>query len=262
MKHFLPLSIVLLFTIQLSAQKLELEEFSYVVVPDKFEFLTSSDQYQLNSMALFYFEKSGFNAYLSNLLPNAERCNGLYADVEELGSILGTKLQVVLRDCNNQEVFRSEVGKSKYKEFDKTYQDALRKAFKSIERLNVNQKDVVLLNNSNSRTLIEERKESTDRVSTKIPNPSNGAVFPTSKFLNYLHNGQSYLLRKTAEGYSLYLETTKAEDGLQLMGKIIEIENLLKYLDTAGKAFDVVFNADGNLVISNFESSTEYQLVD
>ena len=37
MKHFLQLSIALLFTLQLTAQTQEINQYSYVLVPDKFD---------------------------------------------------------------------------------------------------------------------------------------------------------------------------------------------------------------------------------
>src|SRR5690606_36018241 len=150
------LSIALFLSANVNSQNTNLSEYSYVIVPEQFDFLRQRDQFQMNSMAKFYFEKNGFNSYLADSAPNANRCEGLFADVEELTSIFGTKLQIVLKDCNNKEIYRSQEGKSKYKEYEKTYQDALRKAFSSIEALRVNQKDVVLLSDSDNRITVSK----------------------------------------------------------------------------------------------------------
>ena len=264
MKQFIVIIFACLISISAISQSTDLSNYSYVVVPDRFEFLSTPDRYQLNSMAVFYLNKSGFNAFLSSKMPNVNRCDGLYADVEEFGGIFGTKLQVVLRDCNDNEVYRSEEGRSKYKEYDKSYQDALRKAFESIERLRVKQKDFVLLKDSstvNGDDTMKSKSELVSEVSSQVSMVS-GIMLPTSKFSNYSKDGKSFLLRKTSDGYSLYEENTSSEDGFQLMGKIVVMEKVVKYMDTSGKVFDAVFDAEGNLTIKDAAFSTVYQLID
>ncbi|MDX1783494.1 MAG: hypothetical protein R3361_04980, partial [Aequorivita vladivostokensis] len=221
MTRFLLLSLALIFSVGAAAQNTNLSDYSYVVVPEQFDFSKSKDQYQLNSMAKFYFEKSGFNAYLADSAPNANRCDGLYANVEELKTLFGTKLQVVLKDCNDNEIYRGQEGKSKYKEYDKSYQDALRKAFSSVELLNVKQREVVLLGTAQVASSEERQPKSQISASSK-PKTSmvSGNLLPDAKFSNYSHEGKTFLLRKTSEGYSLYEETASAEDGLMLKGKI------------------------------------------
>ena len=87
MTRFLLLLTALFLSINFQAQQTNLSDYSYVIVPDQFDFLKSKDQFQLNSMTKFYFEKSGFNAYLADSAPNANRCDGLYANVEELKTL-------------------------------------------------------------------------------------------------------------------------------------------------------------------------------
>lgn len=261
MTRFLLLSISFLLATNAISQNTNLSDYSYVIVPEQFDFLKGKDQYQMNSMSKFYFEKSGFNAYLADSAPNANRCEGLYANVEELKTVFGTKLQIVLKDCNDKEVYRGQEGKSKYKEFDKTYQDALRKAFSSVEALRVKQKDVILLSDNNSNTNIskETRKISEDAELTK-PKVSivSGNLLPDAKFSNYSNNGKTFLLSKTAEGYSLYEESASAADGLLLKGKIIVMDKIVKYMDTSGKVSDATFDTSGNLTIKDGSSVINY----
>jgi hypothetical protein len=262
MTRFLLLSLALIFSVGAAAQNTNLSDYSYVVVPEQFDFSKSKDQYQLNSMAKFYFEKSGFNAYLADSAPNANRCDGLYANVEELKTLFGTKLQVVLKDCNDNEIYRGQEGKSKYKEYDKSYQDALRKAFSSVELLNVKQREVVLLGTAQVASSEERQPRSQISASSK-PKTSmvSGNLLPDAKFSNYSHEGKTFLLRKTSEGYSLYEETASAEDGLMLKGKIIIMDNVVKFLDTSGKVANASFDASGNLSISDGASTTVYTSV-
>jgi len=261
MTRFLLLSISLFLATNAISQNTNLSDYSFVVIPEQFDFLKGRDQFQVNSMAKFYFEKSGFNAYLADSAPNANRCDGLYANVEELKSILGTKLQVVLKDCHDNEIYRSQEGKSKYKEYDKTYQDALRKAFSSIEALRVNQKDVVLLSYSDSSTTASnEKMQNSEKVAQINPkvSGSSGNLLPDAKFSNYSNNGKTFLLRKTTEGYSLYEESASAEDGLLLKGKIIVMDKVVKYMDSSGNVSDAAFDPSGNLIIKDGSSITTY----
>lgn len=263
MTRFLLIAITLILTANAGAQQTDLSDYRYVIVPEQFDFQKRKDQFQLNSMTKFYFEKSGFNAYLAASAPNANRCDGLYANVEELKALFGTKLQVVLKDCNDNEIYRSPVGKSKYKEFEKAYQDALRKAFGGVQLLNVKQKQVVLLSNTPVASS-EERQPKAQIAASSKPEISevSGNLLPVAKFSNYSLNGKTYLLRKTAEGYSLYEETASAEDGLLLKGKIIVMDNVVKFMDTSGNVADAAFDASGNLSINDGASTTVYISVD
>lgn len=260
MTRFILLAITFLLTINVGAQNMNLSDYSFVIIPQQFDFLKNKDQYKLNSMAEFYFDKSGFNAYSAAEAPNTNRCDGLYANVEELKSVFGTKLQVTLKDCNGIEIFRSQEGKSKYKEFEKSYQDALRKAFNSIDILRVKQKDVALLNDNH--TVTHQTVVTEVNTPVKIPGINTSEnIMPTEKFSNYSNSGKTFLLRKTAEGYSLYEESTSAEDGLLLKGKIIVMDTVVKFMDTSGKVSDATFDAAGNLTVKDGSSVTIYQSV-
>lgn len=257
MKNYCFFLLVLFVSVSAISQN-KLNDYSFVIVPDQFEFLNEKDKYQLNSITEFLFNKHGFNAFLSDEIPNANRCEGLYADVVKERSILGTRLKIVLRDCNGNTVHESEVGKSKFKEYHKAYQDALREAFKSIERLNVHQKDLILLeaNPNPERTLRGlEENETQDAV---VPFENEN---PASKFSSYNYNGNSYMLQKTAEGYSLYEETESAENALVLKGKIVQMGTIVKYMDTSGNVFDASFDASQNLTIQNKDAVMVYKVV-
>lgn len=114
--------------------------YKYVIVPNSFSFLNEPDQYQINSLTKFLFEKYGFTAlmadeqYPEDLTNN--RCLALFADVEKLSAFLNTKLQVHLKDCNNKVVLSSGIGESREKEYSKVYNLALREAFSSFETVN------------------------------------------------------------------------------------------------------------------------------
>ena len=255
-------SISILLATNAFSQNTNLGDYSYVIVPEQMEFLKGKDQWQINSMTKFYFDKNGFNAYLADSAPNSNRCDGLYANVEELPNLFGTKLQLVLRDCKDKEVYRGPEAKSKYKEHEKAYQDALRKSFSGLEIMRVHQKDVILLA-TNPNTTIDAEETEINSESLEISKPKvsriSGNLLPDAKFSNYSNSGKTFLLRKTSEGYSLYEESSSAEDGLLLKGKIIVMDQIVKYMDTAGKVSDAAFDTSGNLIIKADSSSIVYK---
>lgn len=117
-----------------------LNEYKYVIVPKKFDFLKEQDQYQLNSLTQFLFNKYGFEAlfegddYPQDLATN--RCLALRSNVLKDSGMFKTKLKVELKDCNDKVVYNTEVGESREKDYKTAYNLALRDAFKSIESLN------------------------------------------------------------------------------------------------------------------------------
>lgn len=117
-----------------------INSYKYVIVPRSFSFLNEADQYQLNSLTKFLFEKHGFKALMQDeTFPEdlqSNRCLALTADVEKHKSVFNTKLQVHLTNCTNVVVYTSDEGESREKMFDKAYNLALRDAFKSIQKLN------------------------------------------------------------------------------------------------------------------------------
>lgn len=114
-------------------------DYKYVIVPDRYSWVGEADKYQVNSLTTFLFKKYGFDAYqLGDILPpdmNAGGCNALTTDVIDKSSFIRTKLKVTLKDCNGDIVFVSEEGTSKEKEYKRAYHEALRDAFNSIREL-------------------------------------------------------------------------------------------------------------------------------
>jgi hypothetical protein len=251
-------------------------DYSYVVVPELYEFLFEADQYQLNSMTKFLFNKYGFNAYFPSELPNVKRCDGLQAEVLGQPGFTYTKITVVLKDCYGEEIFRSEEGRSKYKEYKKSYQDALRKAFESVAALGVSQKEIItyeddLTNRTDdpSGDVINEMQSPPDKVNDDNANITVGtgtkvmavaiANFPKDKYTSYELDGKSYLLRKTSEGYSFYEESENAPNGLLLKGTIAMADDGAFYTTSEGKEYSAGFYANGDLILESMGTLIRYK---
>ena len=137
-KHILLLVFFLLSTPFFSQSNLN--NFKYVIVPKKFEFLKETDQYQLNSLTKFLLEKENFITFFDDEnFPDdlaKDRCLALTADVIDESGLLKTKLKVQLQDCKNTIVFESRIGDSKLKAYEKAYQQSIREAFQSFKSVN------------------------------------------------------------------------------------------------------------------------------
>ena len=114
-----------------------INNYKYVVVPEKFNFLKQNDQYSLNSLTKGLLEYKGFTAYFdNNELPGEvanNKCRALTADVLEKKGMFTTNLTVLLKDCRGNIVFKSKEGKSREKEYKVAYSMALRDAFTSLD---------------------------------------------------------------------------------------------------------------------------------
>ncbi len=117
-----------------------INDYKYVTVAEKFDFLKSKNQYKLNDLTSFLLTKSGF--MVLNAADNKPQdlyqnnCLGLNANIINTKGFLKTKLHLELVNCRNEVVFTSETGSSKEKEYKKAYHEALRNAFNSVQALN------------------------------------------------------------------------------------------------------------------------------
>lgn len=116
-----------------------LDSYKYIIVPKKFDFLKKENQYRINSQTKYLFNKNGFltllkgQDYPDDLLSNP--CLGLEANVIDESNTFTSKVRVSLTNCQDQVVYTSEQGRSKEKEYAKSYSLALNNAFNSIAQM-------------------------------------------------------------------------------------------------------------------------------
>lgn len=114
-------------------------DYAAVIVPLKYDFIKEENQYRLCTLTKFNLQKAGFVTFYANEslpLEYSDRCSVLNVDVVKENGFLVTKLYVVLKNCNGKEIFKSEVGRSKEKEYEIAYSEALNMAFESVKALN------------------------------------------------------------------------------------------------------------------------------
>ena len=263
-----------LFSNEMTSQQERLSAFSYVVVPERFDFQYETDQYQLNSLLKFLFDKYGFHAFFPSELPEVSRCDGLYAEIEQLNGFVWTELSVRLVDCDGVLFYQTKTGRSKLKNYAKAYVEALRMAFESIQILGVRQGPMQILQKPGGEsTVIESSQETKKLISTmdessmvstdqspdqdmKTTTPIDQSLvkdetvmlglLPDVPLMNFVSSELSYLLRRTDVGYQWYQESIQ---DLIYQGKFFVVEQMLFYEDKQGIRYTAEYRDQGELVL-------------
>lgn len=130
--------ILILFTITTYSQN-TINNYKYVLVPERFAFSKENNQYGLNFLAKALLEDKGFTSFMgdTDLPPQvvANKCNALIAEVVEKKGLFVTNLTLLLKDCQGNIIFKSKEGKSREKEYPTAYSAALRDAFLSLKEV-------------------------------------------------------------------------------------------------------------------------------
>jgi hypothetical protein len=129
------LLLLLLASLSVQAQT-SINNYKYVLVPQRFDFSREDNQYGLNEQLKSFLEQKGFTVYFDNSeIPKelaGDRCNALKAEVTQRKAIFVTNLTILLKDCQGNIVFKSKEGKSREKEFVVAYGEALKDAYTSL----------------------------------------------------------------------------------------------------------------------------------
>lgn len=169
------LFLVLFLSTFLSAQ--HYSGYEFVVTPEKFDFLSERNQYNLNELTKFLMNKKGITTLLETEEKPIEyrlnECGILRLNVTKENSFLNTKLKITLRDCKGN-IIAESTGASKEKDYRVAYNYALREAF-----------DLLYLPP-------KEANQQLLQTNTTEENPDQ------PKDPSYLY------VKKTAQGYKLY----------------------------------------------------------
>ena len=272
MRYFIISVILFLSTTasdRIAAQEERLSAFDYVVVPDRFGFQYERDQYQINSLLKFLFNKHGFHAFFPSELPDVSRCDGLYAEIEQVNGFVWTEVSIRLLDCDGILFYQPKSGRSKLKDFAKAYSEAVRMAFESIEILGVRQGQLEILQKAgeeiNSEGTIKADvkvkpksksdrplgNNSSDGLQTEVKPLKNEAVtlglIPDVAMMNFKSLENTYLLRRTQLGYQWYRED---KQDLIYEGKFFVVEKMLFYEDKDQMRYLAEFTPEGALILN------------
>lgn len=251
----------------------DLDQYKYVIVPEEFEFSKEKNQFQLNALTKFLFDKYGFETLMRNEAKPADLqenyCLGLNTKVKDNSGLFVTKLVIQLEDCQGNIVFESKEGRSREKEFKAAHHEALRDAFSDIEALNYNftQGEVSVAAPSSNKqpqaakkaeVAQNEPKTKAPATSEEVETPATDPVEPaevvvespmidnnSAKNLNFEKDGTSYSLEKSGSGYSIFQENS--EEPFAVLAKSGNSDNYIyKSLTRQGVAY---FDDNGNLVV-------------
>ncbi|MCF6222527.1 MAG: hypothetical protein L3J34_02235 [Flavobacteriaceae bacterium] len=149
------ISTVVLFLYVSIAMAQTLDAYKYIIIPEKYNFLKNDDEYRLNSLTKFLFTKNGYSTLLKDddypLDLRNNPCLALTAELINNSSMFTSKLVIELSDCYRKVIYTSAEGKSKEKEFKKSYQEALRNLFVSFEEMGYNFNEELVVNKQASK---------------------------------------------------------------------------------------------------------------
>ena len=129
---------LLLIVICVGSAQSQLNDYKYIIIPKKFSEFKRENQYLTSTLVKHLFVEKGFNAIYEDALPeelNNDRCLALTAQIKDESSMFLTKTAIVLLDCQAREVYVTQQGTSKEKEFKLSYGEAIREAFKSFNEI-------------------------------------------------------------------------------------------------------------------------------
>lgn len=158
-------------------------DYKAVIIPIKYDFLKTENQYRLQTITKMNLQKAGFQAfYITETIPVeiTDRCSLLYVDVKKENGFLITKLLVIFRDCYGNEIYKSEIGKSREKEFEAAYTEALNNAFNNINRLKYAYNGNANFGPKAGGTAQTLSVFTTPTVDTKTPETTSRVVIPQS----------------------------------------------------------------------------------
>ena len=223
MKHLSITLIAILVASQTSlTAQINLDQYKYVSVPNRFDFMKSSDQFQISSLAKFLLTKNKFTVlenlekYPTDLATN--QCLLLNLNVEQIKGFLKTKLEVQFLNCKNQVVFKSDIGMSREKDFKTAYHQALRAAFSSVPEANYKFNETVDTVSTNEKLISDKPEVSTVAVSTTIRSTDLSTSKLTSGIL-ITHTSYGFDI-KDADGIVVYSLYQTISDGIYIIDKL------------------------------------------
>ena len=163
------LLLLLILFVSVSAFSQSINDYQYVIVPIKFDFLKEKDQFRLSTNTKIMLQKYGFKSFLStDDIPTEiinNQCSYATAFIEENNNMFVTKIKLVLKDCKQKVLFETEFGTSRTKQFATAYNEALRMAAKSFETLNYKYNGTTITEIVSVVPIVTQVPISNDRVS-------------------------------------------------------------------------------------------------
>lgn len=212
------LFMLLLFAVAGYSQN-TINNYKYVLVPEKYEFLKEDNQYGLNITTKLLLQQKGFTALMDDETMPAElvanKCNALRAEVVQKKGLFVTNLTLLLKDCQGNVVFKSKEGKSREKEFMAAYNLALRDAFTSLNDVEYKYDGTVFKQSQQATVAATAPAPSTTPpapATASAPAPATAAVTESAGTLYAQATSNGYQLIDTTPKKVLTLLKTSMQD--------------------------------------------------
>lgn len=238
--------LLLLFVVSYSFSQ-SVNDYKAVIIPLKYDFLKKENQYRLITLTKANLIKAGFEAFYNNdSIPKEynDRCSLLYIDVVNESTFLMTKLYATLKDCNGKIIFQSEVGKSKEKDYEVAYSEALNGAFVSIYALKYK------YNGKSSVTAPIDTKPVGNTVAAVIVAAPVAASVSNAGNTVIIENTDAVLLyaQPTATGFQLVDSTPK------VVLKVFKTSSPVCYIATKGSVQGVLISNDNQWYFEYYQN--------
>ncbi|MDF2188387.1 hypothetical protein [Paraflavitalea sp. CAU 1676] len=238
------LFVLMLVSIAAGAQT-TLNNYKVVLLPEKFDFQKSPNQYGLNLIAKSFLESKGFTVYYDNQeLPKelaGDRCNALKVEVTDRKAIFTTNLTLFLKDCQGNIVFKGKEGKSREKEYNTAYVEAMNATLNSLN-------DVAYAYNGTPPVSARQTAATTTALpaATVAATPPANPPTPAVSTAATSASGTLYA-QATANGYQLI--DTKP----QIVFTILKTSAPEIFLAEKGSIHGIVFKKEGDWVFEYYQ---------
>jgi len=258
---------IFLFGFVLMSSAQDLNNYKYIIVPETFSFTDGVDQYRLNSLTKFLFEKNGFNTIMKTEdkpgdLKN-DPCLGLNTNITDNSNLFVTKLTLQLIDCGGNVVFETKEGSTRAKDFKTAHHEALRDAFNTVETLEYKYVESATMKEDSPEketvtapvVSVKKSENKEDKVAknedAKMDNYSKGNndISETNiEEREFLYSEKTYSLKVTAQGLGLFQENSS--DPIAILIETNGGESYIyNSLTSQGVAY---FDKAGNLIVEYF----------
>jgi len=225
-----------LFSVSIFSQSNNQISSKYIIVKSTFDFLKQVDRYRTSSFTKFLFEKEGFKVYLDNeQLPEElyyNKCKAMFVNIKDDSNLFYTKNFIELLDCNNKLIHTSQIGKSKLKDYEKTYRQSIRNAFSTFKNL-----DSVYTSFSSVKITKSKKKESNLEIVAKTKETKQEIIKPAVN--------SSTSEKKNNSNYSL-LTAQDISSGYQLLNTKNQVIFII--LKTGNQNRFIIKNKSGSLI--------------
>ncbi|WBL21879.1 hypothetical protein [Zunongwangia sp. HRR-M8] len=253
----------ILFTAIIYGQK-SVDDYKYVIVPEKYEFSKEKNQYQVNALTKFLLEKYGFSTVMKSAEKPAElqnnNCLALEADVQNNSGLFVTKMVLQLKDCYGNVIYESKEGRSREKEYKSAYHEALRDAFTSLEDLDYSyNEDPIVEQASNKQVEKQPKAVAATEVSNAVENEvevveenemdTEDSIVATSSEKFFVKDNSVYFLKENESGFGFY-QKGMSEPFAMLIKSDGSDNFIYNSLTKQGIAY---FAEDGSIVVEIFD---------